>query len=144
ADLDRDPHRPRDPLRSQHATVQPGPVARHRRGHRGERRVGAPETLGACRASNPEMTRAAEPVLELAGEPAPAPPGPLRARRRILRLVFRVLFVSAGLGLLAVGVEAVVRARLVPPEDRIPTALYTRSVPWGGSGERHDPIVLGT
>ena len=90
------------------------------------------------------MTRAAEPVLEPAGEPAPAPPGPLRARRRILRLVFRVLFVSAGLGLLAVGVEAVVRARLVPPEDRVPTALYTRAVPWGGSGERHDPIVLGT
>jgi penicillin-binding protein 1B len=90
------------------------------------------------------MSSTAEPVPEPAGEPAPAPPGPLQGRRRILRLVFRLGFAFTGLGFLAIGTEAVVRARLAPPENRVPTALYTRAVPWGGGGERHDPVVLGT
>src|ERR1041385_8133932 len=89
------------------------------------------------------MSSTAEPVPEPAGEPAPAPPGPLQGRRRILRLVFRLGFGIAGLGFLAIGTEAVVRARLAPPENRVPTALYTRAVPWcgGGGGGRTPPAA---
>jgi 1A family penicillin-binding protein len=67
----------------------------------------------------------------------------LRARVS-LRLVGRLTLVCTTVGTLGIGAEAVVRARLVSPADRIPTALYTRPVPWGGDAERRSPIVLGT
>ncbi len=64
--------------------------------------------------------------------------------RLSLRLVGRLTLVIAALGMLAIGAEAVVRARLVAPTDRLPTALYTRPVPWGGDGERRPPVAIGT
>jgi hypothetical protein len=53
----------------------------------------------------------------------------LRARLS-LRLVARLTVALTALSLLAIGTEAVLRARLAAPADRIPTALYTRPVPW--------------
>lgn len=67
----------------------------------------------------------------------------LRARLS-LRLAARLALVLTALGLLAIGTEAVIRARLPAPVDRIPTALYTRPVPWHGDGERRAPLALGT
>lgn len=67
----------------------------------------------------------------------------LRARVS-LRLVGRVAFAATGLGILAIGTEAVVRAKLVSPADRIPTALYTRPIPWGGDRNGRLPVALGT
>jgi penicillin-binding protein 1B len=43
-----------------------------------------------------------------------------------LRLVGRAALLLAGLGSLAIATEALLRARLGTPEERIPTALYTR------------------
>jgi penicillin-binding protein 1B len=43
-----------------------------------------------------------------------------------LRLVVRAALLLIGLGTLAVATEALLRARLGTPEERIPTALYTR------------------
>ena len=69
----------------------------------------------------------------------------LRARVS-LRLVILVSLAFAALGTLAIGIEAVLRAKLVVPLDRIPTALYTRPTPWGRGGERRAPpaIAIGT
>jgi penicillin-binding protein 1B len=67
----------------------------------------------------------------------------LRARLS-LRLVARLTVALTALGLLAIGTEAVLRARLAAPADRIPTALYTRPVPWGGDGARRLPVAIGT
>src|ERR1041385_8118324 len=46
----------------------------------------------------------------------------------------------------AIAAEALIRGHLKTPEERIPTALYTRPVPWGGHGEgrRTAPIAIGT
>ncbi len=60
------------------------------------------------------------------------------------RLIVRFTLVFSALGFVAIGTEAIVRARLVPPADRIPTALYTRPVPWGRDGERRAPVAIGT
>jgi 1A family penicillin-binding protein len=89
------------------------------------------------------MTSVGEAVPEPAGEP-PAELPPSRPSRRVLRLVGRLILASSGLGLVGIVAEAVVRARIVPPESRVRTALYTRAVPWGGGGDRRDPIALGT
>src|SRR5687768_11812077 len=43
-----------------------------------------------------------------------------------LRLVVRAVLLLIGLGTVAVVTEALLRARLGTPEERIPTALYTR------------------
>ena len=43
-----------------------------------------------------------------------------------LRLVVRTALLLTGLGILAVTTEALLRARLGTPGERIPTALYTR------------------
>jgi penicillin-binding protein 1B len=66
----------------------------------------------------------------------------LRARVSF-RLLRRLTFALAVAGLLAITTEAVIRGKLTPPEERIPTALYTRPVPWRGNGERR-PIAIGT
>ena len=65
----------------------------------------------------------------------------LRARVsfRVLRRISLVLVLVA---LAAAVTEAVVRARLQAPQDRIPTALYTRPVPWGGSRAPR-PLAIG-
>lgn len=67
----------------------------------------------------------------------------LRARVS-LRLVVGIALAFPAIGLVAIGIEAVVRAKLVAPVDRIPTALYTRPVPWGRDGERRPPVAIGT
>lgn len=64
----------------------------------------------------------------------------LRARLRpgpvaLLALLALVLFAFA------VSTEALVRARLVPSAERVPTALYTRPVAW--DGRPADPVVIG-
>jgi penicillin-binding protein 1B len=60
--------------------------------------------------------------------------------RRVLKLT---LIISA-VGFLLIGTEALVRARLGSPRDRMPTALYTRPVPWGRDGESRPAIAIGT
>ena len=60
------------------------------------------------------------------------------------RLVFRVTLALTALGFLAIATEAVVRGRLRTPEERVPTALYTRPSPWRGDGERRPAIAIGT
>ena len=52
-----------------------------------------------------------------------------------LRLVGRAALLLAGFGALAVSAEALLRARLGTPEERIPTALYTRP-------DRGPPVVI--
>jgi penicillin-binding protein 1B len=59
-------------------------------------------------------------------------------------LLRRFSLVFAALGVLTIGAEALVRAKLAAPRDRLPTALYTRPVPWRGDAERHAPIAIGT
>jgi len=67
----------------------------------------------------------------------------LRARVsfRVLRR-FALAFVTIAIA--ATVTEAVVRARLQAPEDRIPTALYTRPVPWSGGRDGRRPIAIGS
>ena len=73
---------------------------------------------------------------------APDPPRGKMALR--LRRAFRVAALLALAGLTAIIVEAVVRGRLPTPEERLPTALYTRPVPWGGIRSAAGPLPLGT
>jgi penicillin-binding protein 1B len=61
-----------------------------------------------------------------------------------VRLVARVALATFALSVLGIGTEAVFRAKLVPLQDRIPTALYTRPAPWGHDGERRPAIAIGT
>ena len=60
------------------------------------------------------------------------------------RLVFRVSLALIGLGFLSVTTEAVLRARIRSPEERVPTALYTRPSPWRADGGRRSAIAIGT
>jgi penicillin-binding protein 1B len=60
------------------------------------------------------------------------------------RLVGRILLAFTAVGFLAMATEAVLRARLDTPADRVPSALYTRPVPWGGEGDHSTPIAIGT
>jgi penicillin-binding protein 1B len=60
------------------------------------------------------------------------------------RLLRRFSFAFAGLGLVGLTAEAVLRGKLPDPQSRIPTSLYTRPIPWGGAGEPRPPIALGT
>ena len=67
----------------------------------------------------------------------------LRARvsfRALRRISLVVILVSLA-GAVA---EAVVRARLQTPQDRIPTALYTRPVPWSGNRMPRRPVAIGS
>ena len=67
----------------------------------------------------------------------------LRARVSF-RAARRISLVLALVGLAASATEAVVRAKLQAPEDRIPTALYTRPVPWSGTRESRYPVAIGS
>lgn len=70
--------------------------------------------------------------------------GGAAVRRRVsLRLLGRLAAGTAALGFVGVTIEAGWRAHISPPLSRMPTALYTRSEPWGG-GDRQAPIVIGT
>src|SRR5512135_2581727 len=60
------------------------------------------------------------------------------------RLVGRGVLAVAALGFVAIMAEAVVRARLDQPRERIPTALYTRPIAWNGEREPRPPIAIGT
>ncbi len=66
----------------------------------------------------------------------------LRARVT-LRLIRRLAAVTAGVGFLTIAAEAGLRAKLEPSLARVPTALYTRPVPWGEDGDRGAPIAIG-
>ncbi len=60
-----------------------------------------------------------------------------------MKTVRRLLVGTAALGLLAIAGEAAVRARLEPALARIPTAIYTRPVPWGSRQDRRSPVPIG-
>jgi penicillin-binding protein 1B len=60
------------------------------------------------------------------------------------RLVLRVTLGLTALGFLVIATEAVIRARLDAPEERVPTALYTRPNSWRADGERRPAIAIGT
>lgn len=60
-------------------------------------------------------------------------------KRRILRAVFA----AGALGTIAVTGEAFIRGRLVSPDERAPSALYTRPVAWG-DGDRAEPVAIGS
>jgi penicillin-binding protein 1B len=64
-----------------------------------------------------------------------------RARLTRRRVVLGTVALVGG-SLLLIGVEALVRARLVSPEDRVPTGLYTRSVGW--DGEEGQAALIGS
>jgi len=66
----------------------------------------------------------------------------LRARVSFRRLR-RIAFAAGALGFLAIGSEALIRGKLDSPEARIPTAFYTRPIPWGSPGIRRAPVALG-
>ncbi|MGQ0704337.1 MAG: transglycosylase domain-containing protein [Gemmatimonadales bacterium] len=55
------------------------------------------------------------------------------AGRLVRRLLLAGRIAAAGLaaGLLVIGIEALTRGRLTSPLNRVPSALYTRPVPWG-------------
>lgn len=59
------------------------------------------------------------------------------------RRLRRALVVATLGSLVAIGLEAAIRGHLVAPEARLPTALYTRPVSWGG-GDRSAAIPIGT
>jgi penicillin-binding protein 1B len=66
-------------------------------------------------------------------------------RARIpMRRVGRGILALTAIGFLAITAEAVVRARLGPPRDRLLTALYTRPVAWNGEREPRPPLAIGT
>jgi len=69
--------------------------------------------------------------------------GAIRAKVPI-RLIRRMLLVTTVAGFLAIVTEAVVRAHITAPEKRVPTAFYTRAVPWGGEGDHVAPIAFGS
>jgi penicillin-binding protein 1B len=61
-------------------------------------------------------------------------------RRRLACTALLLGAVSSG----GIATEALLRARLGSPQDRIPTALYTRSTPWGEPRSRSAPVAIGT
>ena len=63
------------------------------------------------------------------------------ARLRSKRL-WGFVFVAGAAGLVAIGYEAALRARIHPPDARAPTALYTRGTPWGGEGRPAEPLFI--
>lgn len=67
------------------------------------------------------------------------------ARQRITprRVGLTVVLVSA-LCFVTVVCEAFVRGRLDSARDRLPSALYTRTVPWGSDGRRALPVAFGS
>ena len=59
-------------------------------------------------------------------------------------MAWRVALISTAVGFAAIGVEAVVRARLDAPRARIATTLFTRPVPWQNGVKASAPIPIGT
>jgi penicillin-binding protein 1B len=51
---------------------------------------------------------------------------------------------TIGLALLAVTTEALFRAHLGDPGSRLPSALYSRTVPWNSTSAHVAPVVIGT
>ena len=85
----------------------------------------------------------------MSGQATPEPGAEPEARpftRTLLRRVAGGALALTALGSFAIAAEALIRGHLKTPEERIPTALYTRPVPWGGHGEgrRTAPIAIGT
>ncbi len=60
------------------------------------------------------------------------------------KVIRRSIAGVTGLGLLIIGIEAVVRARLSTPLARVPTSVYSRPVPWGEHDDDEGPIALGS
>lgn len=72
--------------------------------------------------------------------------GSIRSRITRRHLKFGVLGLGAlgGLAISLLATEALVRARLVSPEARVQTAIWSRPVAWGESGRRSAPTLLGS
>lgn len=64
--------------------------------------------------------------------------------RKVGRRLLRIGAVLSLAGVLAIVVEAVVRARIPTPQERMPSALFTRPVPWGRNAPTRTPIPIGT
>ncbi|MEO8478803.1 MAG: PBP1A family penicillin-binding protein [Gemmatimonadota bacterium] len=79
--------------------------------------------------------------LRIRGEVWRARSAALRARCTRRRVVVGLLAAGTFATTLIV-VEALVRGHLVPPEDRVPTGLYTRSVAW--NGDAHSALLIGS
>lgn len=60
--------------------------------------------------------------------------------RRICYTALAVVFASA----FAIGTEALVRARIPELQSRLPSALYTRPVPWGANRRGQPAVAIGT
>lgn len=69
-------------------------------------------------------------------------PTPTRLRR-IGRTGLRAGLILGAAGTLAIAVEAVVRGRIPTAAERLPTAFYTRPIPWGGT-EVRPSVPIGT
>jgi penicillin-binding protein 1B len=65
-----------------------------------------------------------------------------RARLRP-RAIARTAILAATVGFLLIAIEAAVRARVVPPDARLPTALYSRPDPWGNEPDRGGAVPIG-
>ncbi len=70
------------------------------------------------------------------------PTGP--GRRRWRHWVVRGGLALSAVGMVAIGLEAVVRARIPDPAERMPTALYTRPTSWPDEGGGRSPVPIGT
>lgn len=60
------------------------------------------------------------------------------------RLIRRAALALTAIGVLAIALEALLRAHIDTPEKRIPTAFYTRPTPWSGDGETSAPLAIGS
>ncbi|MGH7584523.1 MAG: transglycosylase domain-containing protein, partial [Gemmatimonadales bacterium] len=69
----------------------------------------------------------------------------LRARIT-LRVVAWSLAGLVGLSFVAIATEALIRAHITPAVERLPTAIYTRPVPWSSDGDASQaaPVAIGT
>ncbi|MSR03005.1 MAG: hypothetical protein EXR94_09770 [Gemmatimonadetes bacterium] len=67
----------------------------------------------------------------------------LRARIPARRLG-QILVLSLAVGGLGIAGEAAFRAELTSPEARMPSAVYSRALPWGGDGSREQPVLVAT
>lgn len=60
------------------------------------------------------------------------------------RTVLRAVLVTFAISFIAIGLEALIRARLSAPGARLPATLYTRPVAWRDGGDRGTPLAIGT
>jgi penicillin-binding protein 1B len=67
----------------------------------------------------------------------------LRARMTLRRVAVAVAIVFV-VGVVGIGIEALLRAHLSDPVTRMTSALYTRPVPWGADREPRAPVPIGT